>query len=205
MGAEAIVFVVDDDPSVLKSMKWLLESDGFNVRTYTSAEDLLDSYDPGTPGCLILDVCMPGMNGLQLQEELVERGVGLPIVFMTGRGDVPASVRAMKLGAVDFVEKPIGDEELLGLVREVIEKDLKRYRLERDQGEFQSRLQTLTSRQREVMRMLVDGIPPKQIASVLGISKQTAAKHRSLVLKKLKVESEAELVRLLVDHSVELS
>jgi len=131
--------------------------------------------------------------------------VGLPIVFMTGRGDVPASVRAMKLGAVDFVEKPIGDEELLGLVREVIEKDLKRYRLERDQGEFQSRLQTLTSRQREVMRMLVDGIPPKQIASVLGISKQTAAKHRSLVLKKLKVESEAELVRLLVDHSVELS
>jgi FixJ family two-component response regulator len=202
MGAEATVFVVDDEPGVLKSLKWLLESCGFEVRTYTSAEDFLDDYDPGMPGCLILDVCMPGMNGLQLQEELLERGVSLPIVFMTGRGDVPASVQAMKLGAVDFVEKPIGDEELIELVREVIEKELERYRLQRA---IQVRLLTLTTRQREVMRMMADGIPPKQIASVLGVSKQTVAKHRSVVLDKLNVESEAELVRLLVDHSVQLT
>jgi len=205
MGAEATVFVVDDDPGVLKSMRWLLESYGLEVKTYESAEDLLDDNDPDRPGCLILDLCMPGMNGLQLQERLVEGGVRVPIVFVTGHGDVAASVRAMKLGAVDFLEKPVNDEELLDRVHDAIGKDLERCRLEREQGKIRSRLDTLTARQREVMRMLIDGIPPKRIAANLGISNQTAAKHRTQVLNKLDVHSETELVRLLVDHSLQLT
>jgi FixJ family two-component response regulator len=205
MDAEATVFVVDDDPGVLKSMRWLLEAFGFEVKTYESAEGILDDYDPERPGCLILDLCMPGMNGLQLQEKLVEDGVGLPIVFVTGHADVPASVRAMKQGAIDFLEKPVSDEELSGLVREAVEKDLERRRVEREQLQIRSRLESLTLRQREVMRMLVDGIPSKQIAASLGISNQTAAKHRTKVLNKLDVSSEAELVRLLMDNSLQLT
>ncbi len=205
MDTDATVFVVDDDPGIRKSMKWLLESDGLEVETYGSAKDLLDDYDPERPGCLVLDVRMPGMTGLQLQEKLVGDHVGLPIVFVTGYGDVPSSVQAMKLGAIDFLEKPVGDDELLKLVQEAIGKDLERRRLERERLEIQARLDTLTLREREVMRKLVDGIATKQIAAERGVSNQTVAKHRTRILSKLGVQTDAELVRLLAEHSLQYS
>jgi len=205
MAAETTVFVVDDDGGTLKSMRWLLESHGLEVETYRSAQQFLDACDPGKAGCLILDVRMPDMDGLQLQERLDVDGVGLPIVFVTGYADVPASVRAMKRGAIDFLQKPIIDQELLKLVHEAIEKDLERRLLKSRQCEVQSRLDKLSEREREVKRMLVDGKSLKQIAVELGISHQTVAKHRARILEKLKVRSEPELLRLLVDHSLPLA
>ena len=202
MCVKPTVFVVDDDPGMLKSLSWLLESDGLKTETYRSAQELLERYDPDRPGCLVLDLRMPGMNGLELQEWLVAHGIELPIVFVTGHGDVRASVRAMKLGAVDFLEKPLDDEELLRMVRYAIRKDLERRRREQEEREVRSLLASLTEREREVMRMLVDGKPTKQIAHELGISHQTVAKHRVRIFSKLNVQSETELVRLLVEHSL---
>lgn len=148
---------------------------------------------------------MPGMDGLQLQERLVADSMDLPIVFVTGSADVPACVKAMKRGAVHVLQKPIRGNELLELIHEAIGKDLDRRSLEARQSEIQSRLETLTERERDVMRMLVDGISLKQIAIKLGISYQTAAKHRTRVLEKLKVGSDPELVRMLVDHQLPLA
>lgn len=203
MEAHATVFVVDDDPGVRRSMRWLLESDGLEVETHGTATEFLDEYDPERAGCLVLDVRMRGMDGLQLQEKLVAGGQCLPIIFVTGHGDVPTSVRAMKRGAVDFLEKPVTDGGFLELVHEAIDMDLQRRRMESQQREIRSRIDRLTPREREVMQRLLEGKPTKKIAADLDISAKTALRHRSRVLQKMRVQTEAELVRQFLDHSLQ--
>jgi len=184
-------------------MRWLLESVGLDVQTYETATEFLDEYDLERPGCLVLDMRMPDMDGLQLQERLVAHGECLPIIFLTGCGDVPTSVRAIKGGAIDFLEKPIDSEAFLKLVHQAIDADQQRRQMESQRQEIQSRLERLTPRERDVMHGMLTGAPMKGIAADLSISTKTALKHRSRVLRKLKVQSEAELVRLLFEHDLD--
>jgi len=202
--AEATVFVVDDDPGARRSMRWLLESDGLEVETHRTATEFLDEYDHERPGCLVLDVRMQGMTGLQLQEKLAADGECLPIIFVTGYGDVPTSVQAMKRGAVDFLEKPIADQGFVRRVHEAIDIDLQRRSTERQRRELRSRIKRLTPREREVMQGMLEGKPSKRIAADLGISTKTVLRHRSRVLQKLRVQSDAELIRRFLDYSLEL-
>lgn len=185
-------------------MRWLLESDGLEVETHRTATEFLDEYDHERPGCLVLDVRMQGMNGLQLQEKLVADGDCLPIIFVTGYGDVPTSVQAMKRGAVDFLEKPIADQGFVTRVHEAIDIDLQRRHMERQRRELRSRIERLTPREREVMRGLLEGKAAKKIAAELGISVKTALRHRSRVLQKMRVQSDAELVRPFLEYSLQL-
>ena len=200
MTAEATVFVVDDDPGVLKSMRWLLESEGLPVETYASGPEFLAAYDPNRPGCLLLDLRMPDMDGLELQERLATRGLQPPIIFVTGHGDVPECTAAMKAGAVDFLEKPADDARILEIVQHALEKDRERRSVAATHPETAARLNKLTSREREVMRLLYEGKTIKAVAAQLGIGFQTAAKHRGRVLEKLQVNNEAELIRLLINY-----
>jgi FixJ family two-component response regulator len=190
------VFIVDDDPAVLKSLSRLLRSAGLAVATFPSPRDFLDRHDPTAPGCLVLDVAMPGLNGLELQEELVARGQELAIVFLTGHGDIPMSVKAMKRGAVDFLTKPVDDDELLKAIRVAIEKDRLQRRTHAEIAEIQQRLATLTPREREVLQHVISGRLNKQTAAELGTVEKTIKVHRARVMEKMKVSSVAELVRL---------
>jgi len=198
MNVKPTVFLVDDDSGSRNSMRFLLESEGLSVEPFDSARTFLEVYDPGRPGCLVLDVRMPEMDGLELQKRLQYLGQHLPIIFVTGHGDVPMCARAMKAGAVDFLEKPVDDETLLALVRKGLADGWQRYQRELEEHATQSRIERLSPREREVMQIMHGGKSIKQIATELGISIQTAAKHRSRVLEKLGIENEAELVRLLM-------
>jgi len=200
MGEKATVFVVDDDPGALRSTRWLLESEGLPVETYSSAREFLAAYDPDRPGCLILDLKMPEMHGLELQEKLPSRGAHLPIIFISGHGDVPNCAEAMKGGAIDFLEKPVDDKRILTLVRQAVERDHKRRRTIANHSEIAARSERLTPRERDIVRHLHQGYSIKKIAAHFGISFQTVAKHRTRVLGKLGVTNEAELVRLLADY-----
>ncbi len=194
--AEPIVFVVDDDDSVCKSLAWLIESVGFEVETFTSADEFLerDTYDG--PACLVLDVRMPGLSGLELQAELASVGRSMPIIFITGHGSVPMSVRAMKAGAVDFLEKPFDDQILLDAITQSIEKD-RRAKLERAEiREIQQRVDFLTPRECEVFALVVRGMLNKQIAYELGTSERTIKAHRARVMQKMQADSLADLIRL---------
>ncbi len=194
--AEPIVFVVDDDDSVCKSLAWLIESVGFEVETFTSADEFLerDTYDG--PACLVLDVRMPGLSGLELQAELASVGRSMPIIFITGHGSVPMSVRAMKAGAVDFLEKPFDDQTLLDAITQSIEKD-RRAKLERAEiREIQQRVDFLTPRECEVFALVVRGMLNKQIAYELGTSERTIKAHRARVMQKMQADSLADLIRL---------
>jgi len=200
MSADATVFVVDDDPTATSSLRWLLESDGMSVETYSSGKEFLDAYDPNRSGCLVLDLRMPEMDGLQLQQRLLSLAVQPPVIFVTAYGDVPKCAAAMKAGAVDFIEKPFNHEALLKLVRHALEEDRLRRGSMVDHPEIAARISTLTPREREVMSLLRAGKSIKAISAEFQIGFQTAAKHRSRVLEKLHVENEAELVRLLTDY-----
>jgi FixJ family two-component response regulator len=190
------VFVVDDDSAVLKSLTRLLRSAGFVVTTFSSPRVFLERHDPTLPGCLVLDVAMPGLNGLELQKALSAGGHERAIVFLTGRGDIPMSVQAMKSGAVDFLTKPVNDDDLLKAVHAAIEKD-RIQRQNRDEvAEIDRRLATLTPREREVLDHVVSGQLNKQTAADLGIVEKTIKVHRARVMEKLQVQSVAELVRL---------
>ena len=190
------IFVVDDDPAVLKSLGRLLRSAGLNVETCNSPQDFLARHNPAMPGCLVLDVAMPGLNGLEVQQALAAIGDERPIVFLTGHGDIPTSVEAMKRGAVDFLTKPVNAVDLLRAIHSAIVKDSVR-RLERDEvEEFKQRLATLTPREREVLPYVISGRPNKQIAGELGTAEKTIKVHRARVMEKMKVQSVAELVRL---------
>lgn len=190
------IFVVDDDPAVLKSLGRLLRSAGLHVETCNSPQDFLARHNPALPGCLVLDVAMPGLNGLEVQQALAAIGDERPIVFLTGHGDIPTSVEAMKRGAVDFLTKPVNAEDLLKAIHSAIVKDSVR-RLERDEvEEFKQRLATLTPREREVLPYVISGRLNKQIAGELGTAEKTIKVHRARVMEKMKVQSVAELVRL---------
>ena len=197
MNLKPVVFLVDDDSEALNSLRYLLESDGLEVECFQFAQQFLEAYDPQRPACLVLDVRMPEMDGLALQERLGRLGEHLPIIFVTGHGDVPTAVQAMKGGAVDFLEKPVDDDVLLERVRQALAEDLQRLRREIEQRDIQLRIDALSPRESEVMQLLYDGKANKQVAAQLGISIQTAAKHRTRALSKMGVKNETELVRLL--------
>lgn len=192
----ASVFIVDDDPAVRKSLRWLIESVGLPVKTFASGSEFLDQYDPQQPGCLVLDIRMPGMSGLELQEKLRELGRHLPIIVMTAFGDVPMAVRAMKFGAVHFFEKPVKDQELLDHIQAALLED-SRWR-ERDQLDdvVRCRYQRLTKREVEVLREVVGGLSSKEIGGKLGVSFKTVEAHRAKIMKKMEADSVPHLIRL---------
>jgi len=191
------VFVVDDDAAVRKAVSRLLRSAGIAVAAFASPREFLAQYDPATPGCLVLDIAMPDLNGLQLQTTLGERGSILPIIFLTGQGDVSKSVQAMKHGAFDFLSKPVKDKDLLTAVRAAIERDTVARLEQAKLSEIRTRLDTLTPREREVLEHVVSGKLNKQIAVDLGITEATVKMHRARVIAKMKVQSVAELARLM--------
>src|SRR6266487_2128284 len=190
------VFVVDDDAAIRKAVSRLLRSAGIGVAAFASPTEFLAQYDPGTAGCLVLDIAMPGFNGLQLQTALGEKGCILPIIFLTGHGDVSKSVQAMKQGAFDFFSKPVKDKDLLTAVRAAIQRDAVARREHAELSEIRARLDTLTPREREVLEQVVSGKLNKQIAADLGITEATVKMHRSRVMAKMKLQSVAELARL---------
>lgn len=190
------VFVVDDDQAVLKSLSRLLRAAGFNVATFGSPQEFLERNDFHAPGCLLLDLAMPGLNGLELQAALETKGNTIPIIFLTGHGDVPTSVQAMKRGALDFLTKPVNDNDLLTAVQAAIEKDRSSREARAELDDIKQRLATLTPREREVLSHVVSGQLNKQIAFDLGTVEKTIKVHRARVMEKMKVDSLAELVRL---------
>jgi FixJ family two-component response regulator len=191
-----VVFVVDDDPSVRISTERLLRTLGFTVRTFGSAAEFLESPPPEGPACLVLDVHMPGQSGLDLQRELGESGVRIPIIFVTGQGDIPMTVRAMKAGAVEFLTKPYRRNDLLDAVRAAIERDRAARREQSEVGALRGRWEQLTPREREVMGFVVAGLLNKQIAGELATSERTIKFHRAHIMQKMKVGSVAELVAI---------
>jgi len=190
------VFVVDDYAPGRRSISRLLRAAGFAVTAFASAEEFLAQYDSETPGCLVLDLAMPAVSGLELQGMLADKGSLLPIIFLTAHGDIPKSVQAMKRGASDFLTKPVNDEDLLAAVRAAIEKHRALRRDQAELSEIRARLATLTPREREVLEYVVAGKLNKQIAGDLGTVEQTVKIHRAHVMQKMRVQSVAELVRL---------
>jgi FixJ family two-component response regulator len=190
------VSVVDDDPAVLKSLSRLLRSAGLAVAAFSSPREFLDRHDPNSPGCLVLDVAMPGLNGMELQQALIAGGHELAVVFLTGHGDIPMGVQAMKCGAVDFLTKPVNDDDLLKAVRIAIEKDRLQRQTRAQVAQIEQRIATLTPREREVLSHVIAGHLNKQTAVELGTVEKTVKVHRARVMEKMKVDSVAELVRL---------
>lgn len=199
---EPTVFVVDDDHAVRKSLDVLIRSVGLKVEAYASAQAFLDQYDCERPGCLVLDVRMPGMSGLELQKTLNERAIGLPVIIITGHGDVPIAVRAMKAGAVEFLEKPFSKQLLLEHIHEAISLDAGQRKEHSRQSAIETRLGQLSPREREVMELVVAGKLSKQIAAELGLSKKTVDIHRAHLMEKMGVTSVAELAEQVVTARV---
>ena len=196
MYASPVVYVVDDDESVRKSLKRLLVSAGLDVEAFPSAADFLSCDLHDRSGCLVLDVSMPGMTGLELQKELNALNVRIPIIFITGFGNVPTSVHAMKAGAIDFLEKPFDDKTLILAVHRAIDRDAKRRRRDSEFLAVKNRWKRLTNRERQVFALVVTGMLNKQIASQLSITEKTVKVHRARVMQKMAAESLADLVRL---------
>jgi FixJ family two-component response regulator len=204
MTAGAVVFVVDNDPSVRSSLKFLLSTVGLRVESFDSAEAFLQKKLPDLPTCLVLDVRLPGLSGLDFQQELAERNIRIPIVFVTGHGDIPMSVRAMKAGAVEFLSKPFRDQDLLDAIHVALKQDHARREQEKEGSELQQRSDVLTPREHEVISMVVSGMANKEIAGKLGTAESTVKIHRSRAMEKMRAQSVADLVRMfekLKDHS----
>jgi RNA polymerase sigma factor (sigma-70 family) len=197
MTGSQVVFVVDDDPSVRSSLKFLLSTVGLHVESFESADAFLRKNLPDAPSCLVLDVRLPGLSGLDFQRELAARKIYLPIVFLTGHGDIPMSVRAMKAGAVEFLTKPFRDQDLLDAVRLALERDRARREEEKEVITLQKRFDSLTSREREVISMVGSGMLNKQIADQLGTAESTVKVQRSRALEKMHAESLVDLIRMI--------
>jgi len=195
------VYVVDDDDGVRESLRWLLDSVGHPVKVFRNAREFLDGYDPEQPGCLLLDIRMPLMGGFELQEKLRAENLPLPILFLTGHGTIPMSVRAMRAGAFDFIEKPFSDQALLERVQEAVNHAAELYRQQRHLQFFNQHLSTLSPREREVLDLLMDGMSSRQIGEELGISKKTVEVHRSHIREKLGISSVAEIVRMVLKNN----
>lgn len=193
---DSIVFVVDDDSSVREAIESLIQSVGLRVETFETAQEFLRSKRPDVPGCVVLDVRLPGLSGLDLQRELAAHGIKLPVIFITGHGDIPMSVRAMKAGALEFLTKPFRDQDLLDAIQQALERDRTARQHQMETTELRERFDSLTSREREVMGLVVSGLLNKQIAGELGTSEVTIKIHRSQVMKKMGAGSLAELVRM---------
>jgi len=195
---EPTVFVVDDDESFRRSVHWLLASVDLKVALFASAQDFLRAIRPGQTGCLVTDVRMPGVSGLELQQMMVERGIHLPVIIMTAHGDVDMAVRAMKDGAMDFIQKPFNDQVFLDLVQKAVDEGVRAERSRRWQVELRRRLDQLTPRERQVLDLIVDGKTNRAIADALAISDKTVEAHRARVMEKAQAKSLAELMKIVL-------
>ena len=196
---DPIIFVVDDDEAVRLSTEMLIRSMGLRVESFESAAEFLEDFDPQQPGCVILDIRMPGMSGLELQEHINGIGATIPIVFVTGHGDVPMAVTAMKAGAVDFIQKPFRDQELIDRVHAALDRDSENREQSRAKEKIQAYVDLLTTRELEVMNLVVDGRANKEIAFDLGLSPRTVEIHRARVMSKMNAGSLPDLVRKYLD------
>ncbi len=201
---QPVVFVVDDDASVRDAVEDLLRSVGLGVRTFGSTQEFLQSKRPDSPGCLVLDVRMPGQSGLEFQRTLTSTGIQLPIIFISGHGDIPMSVRAMKSGAIEFLTKPLHEQELLDAIQVGIEQDRARRQEAKAVTELQARVNSLTLREREVLAFVVTGQLNKQIAAQLDLSEATVKVHRSQIMHKMQARSLVDLVRMVSTNGVSL-
>ena len=192
----ATVFIVDDDAAIRFAMQALMDSVNLNHEIFASADEFLEKITSQRPGCLVLDIRMPGLGGLELQDELIRRGNTLPIIFITGHGDVPMAVEAMQKGAVDFIQKPFRDQELLDRIRQALATDEERREEQQQHVEVANRLERLTNREREVFDLVVTGKPNKVIAYELGVSQRTVEIHRARVMEKMQARSLADLVKM---------
>lgn len=198
MAADPTVFIVEDDDAVRDSLKFMLEYKRFTVKTFRDARVFLDAYEPHRPGCLIVDVCLPGMSGLELQSVLLAHQINLPVIIITGQGDVPMAVAAMKAHAIDFIEKPFEDRVLLNSIRRALAICQKDWTNDISRAEVADRLARLTTRERNVLDLVVAGRSNKGIARVLGISHRTVENHRARVNEKMQAESLSHLVRMVL-------
>jgi len=205
MSQGPVVFVVDDDPSIRSSLKFLMSSVGLQVEGFDSADALLKRNLPDAPSCLVLDVRLRGLSGLDFQRQLAARNCHIPIIFITGHGDIPMSVRAMKAGAVEFLTKPFRDQDLLDAVRIALEKDCERRERKKEVSDLKARYNSLTPREQEVISMVVSGMLNKQIADQLATAENTVKVHRSRAMEKMQAQSVAELVKMIgkLESSVE--
>ena len=194
--ATSTVFLVDDDAAVLKALSRLLTAKGYGVRTFGSAQLFIDEHDVSVPGCAVLDLAMPGVDGLQLQSVLGAGSAPRPVIFLTARGDVPASVKAMKAGAVDFLSKPVNAKELIPAIERAVEQDAQGRRLRAELSEVSAKLSRLTPREKEVLSHVIAGRLNKQIAFAIGTGEKTVKVHRGRMMEKLGIRTVAELVRL---------
>jgi FixJ family two-component response regulator len=197
--SRATIFIVDDDTAVRDSLKMLLRSVGQAVETFGSGQEFLDAYSEDRPGCLVLDIRMPGMSGLELQQKLNERHSIMPIIFITGHGDVPMAVEAMQAGAVDFIQKPFRDQDLIDRINQALEKDQNNRASLGERNDIRKRLETLTPREREVLDLVVHGKANKVIAGDLRLSQRTVEIHRARVMEKMQASSLAHLVRMVLE------
>ena len=196
VGERACVFIIDDDPSMRGALEDLVNTVGLEVHAFAAPQEFLQCKRPDVPGCLVLDVRLPGMSGLTFQNELAKEGLALPVIFITGHGDIPMSVRAMKAGAVEFLAKPFHDQDLLDAIHTAIERDRKRRGEAVLLAELRERLGTLSERERQIMVLVVTGRPNKQIAAELSLSEMTVKVHRGQVMRKMEAKSLPDLVRM---------
>ena len=193
---DSIVFVVDDDPSVCRSIVRLIQSAGYKVLAFTSAGDFLKHPSPEEPACLVLDVRMPGLSGIELQRQLIESGIHLPIIFITAHGDIPMTVRAMKAGAVEFLTKPFRSRGLLDAIGAAIDRDRSARKERAEADKLRQRYEQLTAREREVLPLIASGLLNKQVAGEIATTERTIKFHRAHIMQKMQAESLAELVRM---------
>jgi FixJ family two-component response regulator len=193
---EAVIAIVDDDPSVQRGLQRLIRSAGWKAETFASAQEFLARSRPASPNCVLLDLQLPGLSGLDLQKRMAEVGLETPIVFLTGHGDIPASVQAMKAGAVQFLTKPVDEQELLRAIEEAVERDRHTRQQQVEMNELRGRYESLTAREQEVMQQVISGMLNKQIAAELNITEDTVKFHRGHIMRKMRADSLADLVRM---------